>query len=341
MGGGLELALGCHFRVAAPGAQIALPEVKLGLLPGAGGTQRLPRVVGVETALNMIVSGEPVPAEKLEGTRAVRRDRRGRPPRRRRSPSREKVVAEKRPLKRVRDLKVDAPERRGLPRSSRATPCGACAKNFPAPLKCVEAVAASVDKPFDEGLTVERAALPRADADAGVAGAAPRVLRASARPSKMPDVPEDTPPREIEKVARDRRRHHGRRHRDELPQRRHPGDAARDEAGGARQGLATIRKNYEGSVKKGKLTQRSSSSAWALLKPTLDYDDLADADLVIEAVFEDMGVKEQVFQKLDEVAKPGAILASNTSTLDVDKIAALHEAPRTTWSACTSSARPT
>ena len=160
MGGGLELALGCHYRVAAPGAQIALPEVKLGLLPGAGGTQRLPRVLGVETALNMIVSRRAgASASKLARARQLFDELVEGDLLEARSRFAGKVVADKRPLPRVRDLQG---RRTRTPRpssSSRATPSGAMAKNFPAPLKCVDAVAASISKPFDEGLRVRARAL--------------------------------------------------------------------------------------------------------------------------------------------------------------------------------------
>src|SRR5258706_7444668 len=154
MGGGLELSLACHFRVAAPDAQIALPEVKLGLIPGAGGTQRLPRAIGVEAALNMIVSGNPVPAEQLKGTALIDEIVAG--------DFREgalafarKVIAEKRPIKRIRDIKIDFPNAEGFFAFARNS-VAAAVKNLPAPSKCVDAVAASVSKPFDEGLKYER-----------------------------------------------------------------------------------------------------------------------------------------------------------------------------------------
>ena len=190
MGGGLELALGCHYRVARAGAQIALPEVKLGLMPGAGGTQRLPRVLGVETALNMIVSrragaerdarqgtgqklfDEMVEGDLLDGALAFAR---------RRWPT-------KRPLPRVRDLQGRAPEAEAYLQFARNT-VGAMAKNFPAPLKCVDAVAAAVTKTFDDGMRFERELFTGADAHARVAGAAPRVLRRARRLARSPTCP--------------------------------------------------------------------------------------------------------------------------------------------------------
>ena len=166
MGGGLELALGCHYRVAAPGAQIALPEVKLGLLPGAGGTQRLPRVLGVETALNMIVDGEPVPARAARQAPAtVRQDRRRRPRSTARSRSRSKVVADKRPLPlRARPQGRATPNAEALLRSSRATRSARCRRTSRRRCKCIDAVAASVDMPFDDGLQHRARALHGADA---------------------------------------------------------------------------------------------------------------------------------------------------------------------------------
>ena len=325
MGGGLELALGCHFRVAAAGAQIALPEVKLGLLPGAGGTQRLPRVVGVETALNMIVSGTPVPSEQLKGTalfdEMIEGDLQAGA-----LAFANKVIAEKRPLKRVRDLKIDYPNAEAFFQFSRNT-VGAMAKNFPAPLKCVDAVAAAVSKPFDQGLAVEREAFLYL-----VQTPESRALRhaffGERAASKIADVPEDTPVRKIEKVAVIGAGTMGGGISMNFLNAGIPVIMLEMKAEALEKGVGTIRKNYENSLKKGKLTQDKLDQRMALLRTTLSYDDLKDADLVIEAVFEEIGVKEQVFKKLDAVMKPGAILASNTSTLNVDKIANFTKRPQ-------------
>jgi 3-hydroxyacyl-CoA dehydrogenase len=324
MGGGLELSLACHFRVAAPGAQIALPEVKLGLLPGAGGTQRLPRAVGLETALNMIVSGNPVPSEKLKGTalfdEIIEGDFLAGA-----LAFAEKVVVEKRPLKRVRDLKVVHPNAEAFLAFAKNS-VQAVAKNFPAPAKCVDAVAASVDKPFEEGLKVERELFMSL-----MVSPESRALRhaffAERAASKVPDVPEDTQPRKIDKVAVIGAGTMGGGIAMNFLNAGIPVTILETKQEALDKGLATIRKNYEGTVKKGRLTAEKMEQRLGLLKPTLTYDDLKDADLVIEAVFEEIGVKEQVFRKLDEVAKPGAILASNTSTLDVDKIAGFTKRP--------------
>ena len=327
MGGGLELALGCHYRVAAPGTQVALPEVKIGLIPGAGGTQRLPRVLGVETALNMIVSGEPVKSEllaKQPGQKLFDKIVDGDVVDAAIAYAHEKVDV--RPLPLVRDLKVVYANADAYFQFARNT-VGAMARNFPAPLKCVDAVAASTRMKFDDGMKYER------ELFLGLmvtpeSRALRHVFMAERAASKIADVPADTPLRAINKVA-------------VIGAGTMGGGIAMNflNAGIAvvmlemkqealDKGTGVMRKNYEAQVKKGKLKQDKLDERMALLTTTLKYDDLKDADLVIEAVFEDMGVKEQVFKTLDEVMKPGAILASNTSTLDVDKIAAFTKRPQ-------------
>ena len=324
MGGGLELALGCHYRVAAPGAQIALPEVKLGILPGAGGTQRLPRVVGLEMALNMIVSGTPVLSEKfaqtklfdeiIEGdlmTGAINFAER---------------VAGTRPLPKVRDLKVDYPNHEAFLQFSRNT-VKAMAGPFPAPLKCVDAVAASITKKFDDGIAFERALFVDL-----VQTTESKALRhaffGERAASKLPDVPADTPVRDIKAVAIIGAGTMGGGIAMNFLNAGLPVTLLETRQEALDKGLATIRRNYENTMKKGKLTQEKFDQRLALVKGTLLYEEIGQADLVIEAVFEDMGVKETVFRRLDEVMKPGAILASNTSTLDVDQIANFTKRPQ-------------
>jgi len=324
MGGGLELAMGCHFRVVQKGAQIALPEVKLGLLPGAGGTQRLPRLIGAEMALNMIVSGTTVTAEKLAGTalfdEIVEGDVLAAG-----IAFAEKAVDSKLPLKKARDIKLDVPTAEGFFQFARNT-VGAVAKNYPAPLKCVDAVEASVLKKFDEGMAIEREAFVYL-----VQTTESKALRhaffGERAASKIADVPEGTATRPINRVA-------------VIGAGTMGGGIAMNFANAGiavtvlemkqealDKGLATVRKNYENSAKKGKLTEAKLAERIGLITGSLSYDDIKDADLVIEAVFEEIGVKEQVFKKLDEVMKPGAILASNTSTLDVDRIASFTKRP--------------
>jgi len=327
MGGGLELALGCHYRVAAPGTSIALPEVKIGLIPGAGGTQRLPRVLGVETALNMIVKGDPVksevlaalPGQKLidrmidgdllEGACALARD-----------------VAAVRPLPRVRDLPCRHPDADAYFQFARNT-VKAMAKNFPAPAKCVDAVEAAVKRKFDEGMVYEREIF-LALMLTPECKALRHAFFGERAASKIPDVPEDTPVRPIAKVAVIGAGTMGGGISMNFLNAGVPVTILETQQEALDRGVATIRKNYEAQVKKGKLKADKYEQRMALLSTTLSYADIAQADLVIEAVFEEIGVKEAVFKQLDAVMKPGAILASNTSTLDVNRIASFTQRPQ-------------
>ncbi|OLE20314.1 MAG: 3-hydroxyacyl-CoA dehydrogenase [Betaproteobacteria bacterium 13_1_20CM_3_63_8] len=330
MGGGLELALGCHFRVASPGAKIALPEVKLGLLPGAGGTQRLPRAIGVEAALNMIVSGAPMSSEQFKDTRLIDEIIEGTLLENELLAGAlafaRKVVAERRPLARLRDVKIDFPNADAFFQFARNS-VGPLAKNFPAPLKCIDAVAAAVTMPFEEGLKFERELFTQL-----VQTPESRALRhaffAERAAAKSPDVPENTPPRKIASVAVIGAGTMGGGIAMNFLSAGFPVTVLETKQEALDKGVATIRKNYEGSIKRGKLTAEKLEQNIALLKPTLSYDDIKSADLVIEAVFEDMAVKQAVFERLDAVAKPGAILATNTSTLDVNRIAAFTRRPQ-------------
>ena len=323
MGGGLELALGCHYRVAVSGAQIALPEVKLGILPGAGGTQRLPRLVGVEMALNMIVSGTPVASEKFGKTRLFDRMIEGDLLAGALTFAAE--VADKRPLPKVRDIKIDYPNHEAFFQFARNT-VGAVAKNYPAPMKCVEAVAAAVTMKFDDGIAFERACFMEL-----VQSTESKALRhaffGERAASKIADVPESTAARPIKSVAVIGAGTMGGGIAMNFANAGIPVKILEMKPEALEKGLATIRKNYENTMKKGKLTKEKFDQRTGLITGTLNYADIGDADIVIEAVFEEMGVKEQVFKKLDEVMKKGAILASNTSTLDVDKIASFTKRP--------------
>jgi len=322
MGGGLELALGCHYRVAVSGTQIALPEVKLGLLPGAGGTQRLPRAVGLEAALNLIVSGASIPAEKLakaglfdemiEGdllAGAIAFANR---------------VAAQRPLPLLRERRVAHPDAEAFLQFARNS-VTAVAKGYPAPLKCLEAVAASI-KPFDEGVAEERRLFLELMASPE-SKALRHVFLAERAASKVPDVPEDTPTRPVRNAAVIGAGTMGGGIAMSFANAGIPVRLLEVKQEALDKGLATIRKNYEGSAKKGKLTAAQVEERMGLIKPTLSYPDLAQADIVIEAVFEDLAVKEGVFRQLDQVMKKGAILASNTSTLDLNRIAGFTRRP--------------
>lgn len=328
MGGGLELALACHYRLVAAGTKVALPEVKLGLLPGAGGTQRLPRVIGVEAALNMIVSGETVPAELLMS-----------------APGQKlfdelvdadddllqtaigfaKSVAHVKDLPKVRNLPCKHPQAEAYFGFARTT-VGAMAKNLPAPLKCLEAVEAATKLKFDDGLAKERELFINLMWTAE-SRALQHLFFAERAASKIDDVPSDTPLRSIKKVGVIGAGTMGGGISMNFLNAGIPVTILETKQEALDRGIATIRKNYEAQVKKGKLKQDKYEERMALLTPSLSYDDLKDVDLVIEAVFEEMGVKEQVFSKLDSVIKPGAILASNTSTLDLNQIASFTKRP--------------
>lgn len=326
MGGGLELALGCHYRVALPGAQIALPEVKLGLLPGAGGTQRLPRVLGLEMALNMIVSGTPVASEKLAATALFDCVFEAGSDLLAQALAFAAKVADARPLPKVRERQVDYPNHEAFLQFSRNT-VKAMAGPFPAPLECVETVAASVTRKFEDGLKFERERFLKL-MQTTESKALRHAFFAERVASKVPDVPADTPVRSIKQAA-------------VIGAGTMGGGIAmnflnagiavvlletRQEA--LDKGMATIRKNYENTLKKGKLTQEKLDQRMALLTGTLSYGDIAQADIVVEAVFEEMSVKESVFRQLDSVMKQGAILASNTSTLDLNRIAGFTSRPQ-------------
>jgi 3-hydroxyacyl-CoA dehydrogenase len=325
MGGGLELALGCHYRVAVPGAQIAQPEVKLGLLPGAGGTQRLPRAIGVEAALNMIVSGNAISSEQFKGTALFDEIIQGDLLEGALAFA-EKVVTQDLPLKRLREVQIDYPNASSFFEQAR-NDIAARSRDLPAPLKCVDALAAAVSKPFDEGLQVERQLfdyLMETPESKGLRHA----FFAERAASKIPDIPANTQARPMQKVAVIGAGTMGSGISMNFLNAGIPVTLLEINQQALDKGLATIHKNYERSLKRGRLTSELLERRMGLLKPSLSYGDMRDADLVIEAVFEDLGVKESVFKQLDQVAKPGAILATNTSTLDVNKIAAFTQRPQ-------------
>lgn len=329
MGGGLELSLGAHYRIAAPGCNVALPEVKLGLIPGAGGTMRLPRVLGVETALNMIVSGEAVKSELVAAQPGQKLfDRLAKSPESllEEALAFAREVADKRPLPRVRDLPCKHPMGDAYFQFARNMVKG-MARNFPAPVKCVDTVEVATKKKFDEGMLIERENFMNLMLTPE-SRALRHIFMAERAASKIPDVPEDTPKREISKVAVIGAGTMGGGISMNFLNAGIPVTILEMKQEAIDRGMATIRKNYEAQVKKGKLKQDKYEQRMSLLSTTLNYDDLKDADLVIEAVFEEMGVKQKVFEALDKVMKPGAILASNTSTLDVNRIASFTQRPQ-------------
>jgi 3-hydroxyacyl-CoA dehydrogenase len=322
MGGGLELALGCHYRVAAAGARIAFPEVKLGLLPGAGGTQRLPRLIGLERALNMIVSGRTVSSEQLADTRLFDRMIAGELLEGAIGFARE--VARVRPPPRVRDLKVRYPDAEGflgIAMSAAAT----AAKGFPAPPACVTAVAASLGD-FDAGLAKERELFEKL-VRSPESGALRHAFFAERAAGKIPDVGADTQTREIRQAAVIGAGTMGSAIAMTFANAGIPVTLVDTNEAGLNKGLAAVRRNYDGSIKKGRLSEAGLAQRLQLITGTLSLRDVAAADIIIEAAFEDMDVKRKVFQELDASAKPGAILATNTSTLNVDTIAGFTRRP--------------
>ena len=327
MGGGLELALGCNYRVAVPGAQIALPEVKLGLLPGAGGTQRLPRVLDLEKALDMIVGGAPVKSEALAGTglfdavfapgvallpAAIAFAER---------------IADVRPLPKVRERAVQHPDPAAFLAHARAK-VDAAAGPFPAPRACVEAIAAAVEAPtFEEGLKYEREQFMRLNTTTE-SKALRHAFFAERAAAKVPDVPGDTPQRAIATAAVVGAGTMGAGIAMNFANAGIPVTILEMKQEALDKGLAAIRATYDSAVRKGRLAPEALDRRLALVQGTLSYDAVKDADIVVEAVFEDIGVKELVFRELDQVMKPGAILATNTSTLDVNRIAAFTRRPQ-------------
>ncbi|HRH04359.1 MAG TPA: 3-hydroxyacyl-CoA dehydrogenase NAD-binding domain-containing protein [Burkholderiaceae bacterium] len=329
MGGGLELALGCHYRIAAPGCNVALPEVKLGLIPGAGGTQRLPRVLGVEAALNMIVSGEPVKSEmlaQLPGQKLFDKLSASVDSLQAEAIALAESVADTRPLPLVRNMPCKHPLGDAYFGFAGNMVKG-MAKNYPAPMKCVEAVRNATQMKFDAGMAAELAIFKNL-MFTPESKSLRHLFMADRAASKIPDVPADTPLRTVNSVAIIGAGTMGGGIAMNFLNAGIPVKMLEMKQEALDKGIGIIRKNYEAQVKKGKLKQDKYEQRMALLSTTLAYADLKDADLVIEAVFEEMGVKEAVFKSLDGVMKDGAILASNTSTLDLNKIASFTKRPQ-------------
>lgn len=326
LGGGFETALACHYRIALESAKVGLPEVNLGILPGAGGTQRLPRLIGVERALNMIVSGRPIGAREALGLGAV--DELAAQDLEEAAVNyAEKLLADNAPLRRVSELRIDAA---ALPANFFAEARARMAREkrgFLAPQKCVDAVEAAVTLSFEDGMTRERALF---DELVGTTQAKAQryAFFAEREVAQVPGIDKSVKPRSLASV----------------------GVAGAGTMGGGiamnflnagipvtitdvsqdalDRGLATIRRNYEASAAKGRIAPQAVEERMGLLRGSLDLADLAAADLVIEAVFEKMDLKKELFARLDALAKPGAILATNTSTLDVDEIARATSRPQ-------------
>ena len=322
LGGGLEVALCCHYRVAVPSAKCGLPEVNLGLLPGAGGTQRLPRIVGAARALEMMTSGQHVPASEClamglvdeivpegqlrAGAIALAR----------------RIVSENRPLKKVRESDEKMVAARGKPeifadfRKANARRF----RGFLAPEYNIRCVEAAVNLPFDEGMKVERQLFM--ELMSGTQSAAQRyVFFAERQVWKIPDVADDTPLIPVKKVGMIGAGTMGGGIAMNFANVGIPVTLVETRQEALDRGMSVIRRNYETTAKRGRLTMDDVEKRMSLLSGSLALESLADCDLIIEAVFENMDLKKEVFAKLDRIAKPGAILATNTSALNVNEIA--------------------
>ena len=324
-GGGLELALGCHYRVASPGSQLGQPEVKLGLIPGAGGTQRLPRLIGLQKALEMCAEGNPIGTEEafrlglidraiegdlLAGAMAFAREVTGQPG----------------PKTRDRNDKPTAAAEIGAVIAAARETARKKQRNWIAPIAAIDAVEASTKLPFDKGLELERK-LFQDCLFSDQSKALIHVFFGEREVAKVPDVPKGTPTIPVNSAAVVGAGTMG-------------GGIAMAFANSGisvllkeadqpalDRGFANIQKNYANSVKRGRFTQRFVEERLKLIRPTLSYDEFSEVDMVVEAVFEGMALKKQVFGELDRICKPGAILASNTSTLNIDEIASATSRP--------------
>jgi 3-hydroxyacyl-CoA dehydrogenase len=322
LGGGLELALATHYRVATAASRIGLPEVNLGIVPGAGGTQRLPRVLGAPLAAEMITSGAPRTAGELAaapGQRLI--DRIGEGDVVAAAVAFAAEVADVRPLPRIRDLTVDP-----APLESLRAKLIRRSRGFRAPLAALDLVETATTAPIDEGLAAERATF-RDLVESDQSAALRHAFFAERTARKVPDIAADTTPRTVERVGVVGAGTMGGGIAMNFLNAGIPVTIVETAQEALERGLGVVRKNYQIQVDRGKLTAEELERRMALLSPGLDVAAVADCDLVIEAVFEDMAVKRALFEQLDRVAKPGAVLATNTSTLDVDQIAAATRRP--------------
>jgi 3-hydroxyacyl-CoA dehydrogenase len=328
LGGGFEMSLMCHYRVAVPSAKFGFPEIKLGLIPGAGGTQRLPRLSGVEAALEAILSGTPFSAKQAlewgvvdtlveegklrDGAMAFAR----------------KVIDTKMPLRRIRDLNDKIEAARGHPEifDKIRREYARKYRGFEAWQVAIRAVQNAIELPFDEGMKRERQAfldlIPTAQSQAQR-----YVFFAERKVWKVADVPDDTPTLPINKVGVIGAGTMGGGISMNFLNAGIPVTIVETAQAALDRGVATIRRNYDNTAKKGRLTATDVETRMGLLNPGLNLDALSECDLIIEAVFENMDIKKDVFRKLDKIAKPGAILASNTSYLNVDEIASATSRP--------------
>jgi 3-hydroxyacyl-CoA dehydrogenase len=324
-GGGLEVALASHYRVALPSAKLGVPEVKLGLLPGAGGTQRLPRVAGVRKALEMAATGNPIGAKEAYECGLVDRLIEGELEPHAVAFAEEVKNARPLPRSSARQDKL-ADVEPGLFETFRKENARKF-KGFEAPEKNIQAIEAAVAKPYAEGVQDERRLFMELMSGTQ-AKAQQYFFFAERQAAKIDGLPEGTTAREIKRVGVIGAGTMGGGISMNFLSAGIPVTIVEMQQEALDRGTGVMRKNYEASAAKGRITAEQAQGAMGLLKPTLSLDDLADCDLIIEAVFENMDVKKEVFGKLDRIAKPGAILASNTSYLNIDEIAASTSRPQ-------------
>ncbi len=328
LGGGLELALGAHFRVATKDAKLGLPEVKLGLLPGAGGTQRLPRAVGPELAVKMIVGGDPISAaeaqknglieEVIDGAPAVGGEAFAR-----------KVLAEKRPLRKLRDddSKLAAAKADKSIFTNAAAAANKRTRGLEAPLAATEAVSHSLDQPFDQALKSERELFMKLMN--GDQSKAQRYAFFSEREAaKVSGVPDGTKGRDVKQVAIIGAGTMGGGIAMSFANAGIPVTLIETGDEQLKRGLGIMQKNYEATAARGGIPADAPAKRMGLITGVVGIENVKDADLIIEAVFETMAIKKEVFGKLDQFAKPGAVLATNTSYLDINAIAAMTKRPQ-------------
>ncbi|KEQ52277.1 3-hydroxyacyl-CoA dehydrogenase NAD-binding domain-containing protein [Sphingobium chlorophenolicum] len=327
LGGGLELALVAHYRIAVPSAKCGLPEVNLGLLPGAGGTQRLPRIVGIEKALDLTTSGAPVGARAAKEMGLVDELAQG-DLRADAIAFARRVLEEKRPLLKVRDRTEKLDEARGKPeifadfRKANARKF----RGFKAPEHIIRCVEATLEKSFDEGMVYERELFNELQSDSQSA-AQRHVFFAERQAAKIDGIPADTPVLPIAKVGVIGAGTMGGGIAMNFANVGIPVTIVEAKQEALDRGIGIIRSNYEATAKKGRMKAKDVDTRMGLLTGSVAMEDLADCDLIIEAVFENLDVKREVFGKLDAIAKPGAILATNTSYLDIDDIAGATKRP--------------
>ena len=323
LGGGCEVALGCHYRVAVPSAKLGTPEVKLGLLPGAGGTQRLPRIAGVALALEMTAKGDPISAktaqeagliDKIVGEDSLEAD----------AIAFANEVKAKRPIPRASERTVQ-PDPDAVAAFEKAN--GRRFRGFDAPAANIACVVKATETSFADGIAFERQEFMKLMM--GNQSAAQRhIFFAERQAAKIDDVPADTVKRPIKRVGVIGAGTMGGGIAMNFLSAGIPVTIVEMAQEALDRGTGVIRKNYEATAAKGRMKPEQVEAAMGALTPTLDFDALGDCDLIIEAVYENMDVKKEIFTRLDGLAKPGAILASNTSYLDIDEIAAVTKRPQ-------------